>query len=78
MTLVWPTIENFLREHGKAVLVTLSQPQGACPRDAGTHTVVRSGGRFSGILGVGAPEWLALAAAHAMGSQLLTDGVSHA
>lgn len=66
MTLVWPTIERFLAEHGAAVLVTLSQVQGSSPREVGVRMVVRPDGRFSGTIGGGALEWLALAEAQAM------------
>ncbi len=66
MTLVWPTIERFLAEYGAAVLVTLSEVQGSSPREVGTRMVVRPDGRFSGTIGGGALEWLALAEAQAM------------
>ncbi len=63
---VWPTIERFLTEHGAAVLVTLAQSQGSSPREAGARMMVRPDGRFSGTVGGGALEWLALAEAQAM------------
>jgi xanthine dehydrogenase accessory factor len=63
---VWPTIERFLTEHGAAVLVTLAQSQGSSPREAGARMMVRPDGRFSGTIGGGALEWLALAEAQAM------------
>jgi xanthine dehydrogenase accessory factor len=66
MTQVWPTIERFLAEHGAAVLVTLAESAGSSPREAGTRMVVRPDGRFSGTIGGGALEWLALAEAQQM------------
>jgi xanthine dehydrogenase accessory factor len=66
MIQVWPTIERFLTEHGAAVLVTLAQSQGSSPREAGARMMVRPGGRFSGTIGGGALEWLALAEAQSM------------
>jgi xanthine dehydrogenase accessory factor len=66
MIQVWPTIERFLTEHGAAVLVTLAQVQGSSPREAGARMMVRPDGRFSGTIGGGALEWLALAEAQAM------------
>lgn len=66
MTLVWPTIERFLAEHGAAVLVTLAESAGSSPREVGARMVVRPDGRFSGTIGGGALEWLALAEAQQM------------
>ncbi len=66
MIQVWPTIERFLTEHGAAVLVTLAQVQGSSPREAGARMMVRPDGRFSGTIGGGALEWLALAEAQSM------------
>jgi xanthine dehydrogenase accessory factor len=66
MTLVWPTIERFITEHGAAVLVTLAELRGSSPREAGARMVVRPDGRFSGTIGGGALEWLALAEAQQM------------
>src|SRR5260221_4685063 len=66
MTQVWPTIERFLAEHGAAVLVTLAESAGSSPREVGTRMVVRPDGRFSGTIGGGALEWLALAEAQQM------------
>ena len=63
---VWPTIERFLAEHGAAVLVTLAESAGSSPREAGARMVVRPDGRFSGTIGGGALEWLALAEAQQM------------
>src|SRR5260370_41653404 len=63
MTPVWPTIERFLAEHGAAVLVTLAESAGSSPREVGARMVVRPDGRFSGTIGGGALEWLALAEA---------------
>src|SRR5580692_4883514 len=63
---VWPTIERFLAEHGAAVLVTLAERAGSSPREVGARMVVRPDGRFSGTIGGGALEWLALAEAQQM------------
>src|SRR5258708_22064352 len=61
MTPVWRTIERLLAEHGAAVLVTLAESAGSSPREVGARMVVRPDGRFSGTIGGGALEWLALA-----------------
>ena len=66
MTPVWPTIERFLAEDGAAVLVTLAEAAGSIPREVGARMVVRPDGRFSGTIGGGALEWLALAEAQQM------------
>jgi xanthine dehydrogenase accessory factor len=63
---VWPTIERFIAEHGAAVLVTLAEAQGSSPREAGARMVVRPDGGFSGTIGGGALEWIALAEAQSM------------
>jgi xanthine dehydrogenase accessory factor len=63
---VWPTIERFIAEHGSAVLVTLAEAQGSSPREVGARMVVRPDGAFSGTIGGGALEWIALAEAQAM------------
>ena len=63
---VWPTIERFITEHGSAVLVTLAEAQGSSPREVGARMVVRPDGAFSGTIGGGALEWIALAEAQAM------------
>jgi xanthine dehydrogenase accessory factor len=66
MTPVWPTIERFLSQYGAAVLVTLAESVGSSPREIGARMVVRPDGRFSGTIGGGALEWLALAEAQQM------------
>ena len=66
MIQVWPTVERFLTEHGAAVLVTLAKVQGSSPREPGARMMVRPDGRFSGTIGGGALEWLALAEAQSM------------
>jgi len=63
---IWPTIERFVAEHGAAVLVTLADTQGSSPREAGARMVVRPDGAFSGTIGGGALEWIALAEAQSM------------
>jgi xanthine dehydrogenase accessory factor len=60
---VWPTIERFVIEHGGAVLVTIAETQGSSPREAGARMVVRPDGGFSGTIGGGTLEWMALAEA---------------
>jgi xanthine dehydrogenase accessory factor len=66
---VWPTIERFLAEHGAAVLVTLAEARGSSPREVGARMMVRPDGRFSGTIGGGALEWLALVEAQQMMAQ---------
>lgn len=63
---VWPTIERFIAEQGAAVLVTLAECQGSSPREAGARMIVRRDGAFSGTIGGGALEWIALAEAQEM------------
>jgi xanthine dehydrogenase accessory factor len=63
---VWPTIERFLAEHGRAALVTLAEVRGSSPREAGARMVVRPDGGFSGTIGGGALEWIALADAQSL------------
>ena len=64
--LVWPTIERFVAEHGGAVLVTIADAKGSSPREAGARMAVRPDGGFTGTIGGGALEWIALAEAQAM------------
>jgi xanthine dehydrogenase accessory factor len=63
---VWPTIERFIAEHGAAALVTLAEVRGSSPREAGARMVVRPDGGFSGTIGGGTLEWIALAEAKAL------------
>src|SRR5580704_11265324 len=63
---VWPTIERFIAEHGAAALVTLAEVRGSSPREAGARMVVRPDGGFSGTIGGGTLEWMALAEAQAL------------
>jgi xanthine dehydrogenase accessory factor len=63
---VWPTIESFITEHGSAALVTLAEARGSSPREAGARMVVRPDGGFTGTIGGGALEWIALAEAQAL------------
>jgi xanthine dehydrogenase accessory factor len=63
---VWPTIERFITEHGGAALVTLAEARGSSPREAGARMVVRPDGGFTGTIGGGALEWIALAEAQAL------------
>ena len=63
---VWPTIARFIAEHGASVLVTMAESRGSSPRDAGARMVVRPDGGFSGTIGGGALEWIALAEAQVM------------
>jgi xanthine dehydrogenase accessory factor len=62
----WPTIERMIAEQGAAVLVTLAECQGSSPREAGARMIVRADGAFSGTIGGGALEWIALAEAQEM------------
>lgn len=66
MTSVWPTVERFVAEHGAAVLVTLVDARGSSPREAGARMVVRPDDGFTGTIGGGALEWMALADAQAL------------
>jgi xanthine dehydrogenase accessory factor len=63
---VWPTIERFITEHGAAALVTLAEARGSSPREAGARMVVRPDGGFTGTIGGGSLEWIALAEAQAL------------
>jgi xanthine dehydrogenase accessory factor len=63
---VWPTIEQSLAEHGSAVLVTLADVRGSSPREPGARMVVCPDGSFSGTIGGGTLEWMALAEAQAL------------
>ena len=63
---VWPTLERFIDEHGAAALVTLAEVQGSSPREAGARMVVRPDGGFTGTIGGGTLEWIALAEAQAL------------
>ena len=48
------------------MLVTLAESVGSSPREVGARMMVRPDGRFSGTIGGGALEWLALAEAQQM------------
>jgi xanthine dehydrogenase accessory factor len=63
---VWPTIERYIAEHGAAALVTLAEVRGSSPREPGARMVVRPDGSFSGTIGGGTLEWIALAEAQAL------------
>ena len=63
---IWPTIERFVTEHGGAVLVTIAETKGSSPREAGARMIVRPDGGFSGTIGGGTLEWIALAEAQAL------------
>src|SRR5882724_8233635 len=62
----WPTIERLIAEQGAAALVTVAQAQGSSPREAGARMVVAPDGTFSGTIGGGALEWIALAEAQSL------------
>ena len=63
---VWPTIEQYVAEHGAGALVTLAQAQGSSPREVGARMVVAPDGTFTGTIGGGALEWGALAEAQGL------------
>src|SRR5437773_11056239 len=63
---IWPAIERVLAAHGLAALVTLAEAEGSSPREPGARMVVAPDGRFSGTIGGGALEWMALAEAQAL------------
>jgi len=69
---VWPTIERFITEHGAAALVTLAETRGSSPREPGARMVVRPDGGFTGTIGGGALEWMALAEAQSLLAQPLS------
>jgi xanthine dehydrogenase accessory factor len=62
----WPTIERFVTGFGGAVLVTVADVKGSSPRDAGARMIVRPDGGFTGTIGGGTLEWIALAEAQAL------------
>ena len=74
---VWPTIERFLAESGAAVLVTLAEARGSSPREIGARMMVRPDGGFSGTIGGGALEWLALAEAQQMLREVRREEEGH-
>ncbi|MBV8754938.1 MAG: xanthine dehydrogenase accessory protein XdhC [Hyphomicrobiales bacterium] len=63
---VWPTIEQSIAAHGAAALVTLADVRGSSPRERGARMVVRPDGSFTGTIGGGTLEWMALAEAQAL------------
>jgi xanthine dehydrogenase accessory factor len=63
---IWPTIERLIAEQGAAALVTVAQAQGSSPREAGARMVVAPDGTFTGTIGGGALEWIALAEAQSL------------
>jgi xanthine dehydrogenase accessory factor len=73
--LVWPTIERFISEQGAAVLVTLIEARGSTPREVGARLLVRPDGGFSGTIGGGTLEWMALAEAQLLLSRAATRSV---
>lgn len=70
---VWPTIKRFITEHGAAALVTLAEARGSSPREAGARMVVRPDGGFTGTIGGGTLEWIALAEAQALLADLRSE-----
>jgi xanthine dehydrogenase accessory factor len=72
---VWPTIERFISEQGAAVLVTLVEARGSSPREVGARLLVRPDGGFSGTIGGGTLEWMALAEAQLLLSRAATRSV---
>jgi xanthine dehydrogenase accessory factor len=72
---VWPSIEQSLAEHGAAALVTLAEVRGSSPREPGARMVVRPDGSFSGTIGGGTLEWMALAEAQALLARPQAGGV---
>ncbi len=63
---IWPTVERFIADAGSAALVTLADARGSSPREVGARMVVRPDGGFSGTIGGGTLEWMALAEAQAL------------
>ncbi len=60
---VWAAIARGLEGRGSAVLVSIRDPRGSTPREAGARMVVFSDGTFTGTIGGGTLEWRALAEA---------------
>lgn len=65
-TAIWEKIAQFLHENGQASLVTLLDVRGSSPRETGARMAIRADGRFTGTIGGGALEWLALAQAQSL------------
>jgi len=63
---VWRQVLDALDRGGAACLVTLVSVEGSAPREAGARMVVGAEGGFSGTIGGGTLEWLALAEAQAV------------
>jgi xanthine dehydrogenase accessory factor len=64
--MTWRSLLDFVERDGRAVLVTVEGAEGSTPREAGARMAVRADGAFSGTIGGGALEWLALAEAQRM------------
>lgn len=60
---VWQTLENLLRDHRRAAMVTVIEVKGSAPREAGARLFVIEDGRYRGTIGGGALEWRAIAEA---------------
>jgi xanthine dehydrogenase accessory factor len=60
---VWRSLENLLRDHGRAAMVTVIEVKGSAPREAGARLFVIEDGRYRGTIGGGALEWRAIAEA---------------
>jgi xanthine dehydrogenase accessory factor len=63
---VWSRLLDFLDRDGRAVLVTVREARGSTPREAGARMLVRADGSFSGTIGGGTLEWIALGEARAL------------
>jgi len=59
-------LHDWVVDAGKAALVTLVEVQGSSPRDAGARMGVSLSGGFTGSIGGGTLEWVALAEAQSL------------
>ena len=56
MMQLFQQLEQTLKEHKNAVLVTVAASSGSTPRGAGAHMLVTGQGRIAGTIGGGAVE----------------------
>jgi len=70
---VWQTLEQVLKGHDRAAIVTVLDAKGSVPREAGARMIVLPSGDFHGTIGGGTLEWEALkqARAHLADTDLL-------
>lgn len=61
MMRIWARLQESLKRHGRAAMVTLVSTKGSAPREAGARLVVNPDGSFAGTIGGGTLEWQAIA-----------------